>query len=342
MAPHRLFCTDQMLLLIIEHREERPYNSVYAVIDKLSDIYIETANVGEFLDYTKTNPILKHLAKRPHREVKFFDRPIEKEIEEALANDIFLLLPPESNSYVGYREKRGLLVTYSLPDLQVIDDLCRKHFRPYSLLTEKQINRLNGNEYEDIKSWKEVFDTLSPTPINSAIIIDNYIFAKNNISYNKYSLYSIIKSLVKSNLQVTFHLTIFTYNENGLLKKDKIEQVIKEIHDLNLGLEVKVSIVVHMDKDEFHDRMILTNYHRITSGIGFSVINSKGVIQKDAEGDIIATFHNIENLESYNSMSHKHAQMLCKVKHIYDKVNSGSEYYGFIVGDTFNNRLISN
>ena len=341
MSAHRLFCTLQTLLSVIGRRKERPYSSVCSVIEKLSDLYIECNGKEELIYYTKVNPVFNKLVKQISRKIIPIIS-IKEEIRLPNPDDIFLMLPPESRQYIGYREKKGLLITYSLTDLQVIDDICNKHFRPYSLLTDDQKKNLKAHdeEYEDIKSWKEVFDKLSPTPINSAIIIDNYIFHDDSNKL-QYSLYNIIKSLVPDGLQIPFHLTIFVYNKDGELKEDKMKCIVEDIHALKLGSDIKVSIIAHTNGFETHDRMILTNYHLMTSGRGFGVIDCKGVY-KPAQGVVYSTFHNIDNLMSYTSIKHQHSQILDWLKDIYIDHKGMNALYAFEVGDTFNNRLISN
>ncbi|MCH5345878.1 MAG: hypothetical protein J1E63_02140, partial [Muribaculaceae bacterium] len=245
-----------------------------------------------------------------------------------------------SSQYSGYREKYGLLVTQSLTDMQVIDDLCYTHYRPFNLLTEKQKNRLkeHGEEYEDISTWKDVFNAINIVPINSAVIIDNYIF--NHFDRRKQSLYSIIKELVPQNLKIPFHLTIFINNENGKVEKQKMEQVIKEIHELKLGATINVSIVAHTIKNETHDRHILTNYHLITSGKGFGVIDYRNV-QENTKGEIVSTFHNIEYMPAFTTHKHQHSQLLDWMKDIYVDRKGMNAIYAFEIGDKFENRLLS-
>ena len=145
--------------------------------------------------------------------------------------------------------------------------------------------------------------------------------------------------MVPKGLAIPFQLTIFLHNKNGELKKEKMEQVISEIHKLKLGSEIKVSIVAHTSGDVTHDRNILTNYHLITSGRGFGVIDSRGVKQ-NAQGEIKSTFHNISFLPSTNSIKHQHSHILNWMKDIYNRGRGMESVYAFKVGDDFHNRLL--
>lgn len=337
MAAHRIFCTKDTLYEVIRLRKERPYSTVLSTIEKLGNVYVECASESELKGLAAENPIINKLLKRVNRDIKAI-KSIVYEIKNFRADDIYLMTPPESRHYVDYRYKMGLLVTTSITDMQIIDDLCHTHYRPYNLLTDSQKSRLqqHGEEYEDISSWKDVLDATQVTPINAAIIIDNYIF--HAFDRRKPSLYSLIMALVPEGLSIPFHLTIFVNNGKNDLKKEKMEQVVKEIHELKLGSEIKVSIVAHMSGEITHDRKILTNYHLITSGRGFGVIDNKGV-HENAQGEVKSTFHNINLIPSYTSDKHIHSQVLDWMKEIYIH-KKGDGLYAFKVGDDFDNRLL--
>lgn len=340
MAGHRIFCSIYTLSEIIRLRKDRPYSTVLSTIEKLGDLYLEVRSKEELLSLASINPIVKKLLKRPSRSITCI-KSVLQDVKSPRADDIFLLLPPESKPYIGYRERMGILLTTSLTDMQVIDDLGTIHFRPYHLLTVDQKRKLkeHGEEYEDISSWRDVFATINVVPINAAIIIDNYLLS-SNFDRRRTSLYNLIQAIVPKGLTIPFQLTIFLYNKSGELKKGKMEQVISEIHDLKLGSKIEVSIVSHTSGDVTHDRNILTNYHLITSGRGFGVIDSRGVKQ-NAQGEVKSTFHNINFLPSTNSIKHQHSHILDWIKDIYIDRRGMNSLYAFEVGDVFDNRLLS-
>lgn len=339
MACHRIFCNKYTLSEVIRLRKDRPYSTVLSTIEKLGDLYLEIGSKEELLSLASVNPIINKLLKRPSRNIICVTSALQ-EVKNPRSDDIFLLLPPESKPFVNFREKMGILLTTSLTDMQVIDDLGTIHYRPYNLLTADQKRKLreHGEEYEDISSWKDVFATINVKPINAAIIIDNYLLS-SNFDRRRPSLYNLIQAIVPKGLSIPFHLTIFLYNKNGELKKERMEQVISEIHELKLGSAIRVSIVAHTSGDVTHDRNILTNYHLITSGRGFGVIDSRGVKQ-NAQGEIKSTFHNISFLPSTNSIKHQHSHILDWVKDIYNRKKGMESLYAFIVGDDFHNRLL--
>lgn len=322
---------------VIRLRKDRPYSSVFSVIEKLSDIYLESIDKAQIIKLASLNPIVNKLLKRVNRKI-IPAKEIKTEIKSFKTDDIYLMLPPESSEFSDFRESKGILVTKSLTDLEYLGDLCQTTLRPFNLLTEKQKGQLrkHNEEYEDIDSWEDVFKGITIEPINSAVIIDNYLF--NNFEGRKLSVYSIIKQLVPDKLKIPFHLTIFIYND-GKLKKDKMEQVIKEIHDLKLGSPIMVSIVAHTIKDDTHDRYILTNYHLINSGRGFGIFDFRNV-KHNAKGQISSTFQNIDFLHSFNSFKHQHSQLIDLLKDIYIDKKGMESVYAFEVGDDFDNRLL--
>lgn len=340
MAAHRLFCNIQTLSEVIRLRKDRPYSSVYAIIEKLSDVYLESIDKAQLMRLAITNPIIKKLLKRSNRKL-IPAKSIKEEIKSYRPDDIYLMDPPDSSKFADYRINHGVLVIKSMSDMVYLENLCYSHFRPFNLLTDRQKQklRLQKEEFEDISSWTEVLDVIKIEPINSAVIIDNYLLDK--FERRSYSLYNLIKALVPEGLVIPFHLTIFLYNKNGNLnlKKDKLSQVIEEIHNLRLGSEIKVSIVAHTHNDLSHDRNILTNFHLINSGRGFGVIDSRGV-KENAQGEIKSTFHGIEYLNSSISVKHQHSHLLEWMKDIYaDNIGVETSYF-FEIGDKFDNRLL--
>lgn len=340
MASHRLFCNIQTLSEIIRFRKDRPYSSVYAIIDKLSDVYLESIDKAQILRLALKNPIINKLLKRSNRKL-VPTNSIKEEIKSFYPDDIYLMSSPDYSQYADYRISHGILAIKSLADMEYLESMCYSHFRPYNLLTEKQKHMLHvqKEEFEDISSWMEVFDSCKIEPINSAAIIDNYILDKFERRF--YSLYNLIKALVPNGLVIPFHLTIFIYNKNGNLnlKKDILNQVIEEIHNLKLGSKIKVSIVAHTHNNLTHDRNIITNFHLINSGKGFGVIDSRGV-KENAQGEIKSTFHGIDYLNSPTSVKHQHSHILEWIKGIHSNNRGVETDYFFEIGDEFDNRLL--
>lgn len=221
MAAHRIICTIDTISEVIRLRKERPYSTVWTAIEKLGDLYLQIDSKAELLSMAAANPLINKLVKRPSKSISCI-KSVSTEAETPHADDIFLLLPPESKSFADYREKMGVLLTSSLTDMQVIDDICSFHYRPFNLLTADQKRKLqeHGEEYEDISSWKDVLSTFKLAPINAAVIIDNYLLS-SNFERRHPSLYNLIQALVPDGLAIPFHLTIFLYNKNGELKMRK-------------------------------------------------------------------------------------------------------------------------
>lgn len=130
MAAHRIFCTKDTLSEVIRLRKERPYSTVLSTIEKLGNVYVECTSESELKGLAAQNPIINKLLKRVNRDIKAI-RSMDSEIKNFRADDIYLMTPPASRPYVDYKHKMGLLVTTSLTDMQMIDDMCYTHYRPY-------------------------------------------------------------------------------------------------------------------------------------------------------------------------------------------------------------------
>ena len=151
---------------------------------------------------------------------------------------------------------------------------------------------------------------------------------------------NLLQALVPKGLAIPFHLTFFVYNDGKLLKEN-MEKVISEIHGLKLGSRIEVSIIAHDSKEMTHDRMILTNYHLITSGHGFGVIGDRGVTY-NAQGEVVSTFYGIDHRPAIYSLKNRHSHNLTWVKDIYNKEDRENiSCRAFEVGDNFRNRLLT-
>lgn len=111
-------------------------------------------------------------------------------------------------------------------------------------------------------------------PCDAAIIFDRYILKKPSDLEN--NLFAILSNVIPDNLQNDFDLTIMVKKSecsDFLKSKNKIELFLKK----NFNSRVKVGFVL-AEKDLPHDREILTNYYRISSGNSFNYYSSQNNI----------------------------------------------------------------
>lgn len=111
-------------------------------------------------------------------------------------------------------------------------------------------------------------------PCDAAIIFDRYILKKTSDLEN--NLFSILSNLIPNDVENDFHLTIMAKKSecpDFFESKNKIESFLMK----NYNSRVKVGFVL-ADKDLPHDREILTNYYRISSGNSFNYYSSQNNI----------------------------------------------------------------
>ena len=322
--------------IVKQRKSSGPHKIAYELLKKLCDIYVDIPK-QDFLKLCDDNDVLKILLKREHRSIETFS-DVDKQLREAKADDLFFFSNIDKKRANSEKKTKGLfLIPQS--DLHLLERACYNQYRPFNLAPKKSRDSIGEVEFEPIYSWKEVFKGVDMTPINAAVITDNFMFTEKFSERKEYSLYALLKEIVQPTLEIPFHLTIFFNNEKGMFKKAEAEDIVKEIHSLNLCKDLKVSIVSHVVKNTTHDREILTNYHYMYSGKGFSVIDSRG-IQEVAKGEIKSVYHCISTIPTQTTAKHLHTQTLNWLKQIYDGKRGTTPACAFTVGDDFKNRLL--
>ena len=120
-------------------------------------------------------------------------------------------------------------------------------------------------------------------PCDAAIIFDRYVLKKPSDLDN--NLFAILSNLIPKNGLNEFHLTIMAKKSecsDFLKTKNKIETFLNK----NYNSKVKVGFVL-ADKDLPHDREILTNYYRISSGNSFNYYSPQNNIVVNTKLDFI-------------------------------------------------------
>lgn len=347
MALQTIYCTKETLLEIIKERKSSPRKSDYAILSKLSDIFVSMTE-DDFKKLESTNPVIQQLRMRSNKSLKVCETI--PGITELNGQDIVITDVFSQDEAKKIRDAMGVLVV-SIKDQYYLYKLVHSNIRPFSLYSKSQIETLkeDGEEYEDIHTWREVFDKIQTLPINAAIINDNYLFKATANKRKDFSLYDIISSLVPRGLEIPFHLTIFYNVNDSELSDDQFYDIIDDIHNLDLGSKILVNIVGHNVKDTTHDRYIITNYHIAYSGRGFNVVDNEDV-QETAAGEVACVFYGIDELNlGIETKKHRHRHILNFLKEIYfDKRQKRGHYTkskreeGAIVeyGDEFENRLL--
>lgn len=338
----------------------------YKVIDNLGTIYtdlskkdINTIVQEKGTDNEPTNRanLYLHLVGRDNLELKSVeDWTGFSELNYAdISHQIIFKDNCRKKECETIRKNFGCLVmTTDGNDLFLLKKMAHKPHE-FMLIPDNKIDKITKKPlrtmkfYQYMESWRDALlecagDTTKEivTPINSLILSDNYMFGKNFEARKEESLLSILDVLIPDKLSTEFHLTIFTFNgnnDNNLLRKETAESLVDEIKSKKPQLKLLVNIVAHNVNSSTHDRHIITNYHVIHSGVGFSVIDRNG-IQEVANGSIVSVINGIDEVRQQSlTQKHKHRQMLDWFNDIFVSEQPQSEYF-YKVGDNFVNRLL--
>ncbi|MFC5193759.1 hypothetical protein ACFPH8_00320 [Bizionia hallyeonensis] len=282
MRAHNLFCSEDCLEEIFVFKEE--HQTVYNIIDKFCDVILDL-DPQEITEKIKENPILNALFKRENAGL-IGDKDKYKKLSnnefENFLNDV-LILDLEENIVENIREKFGILA-FKLGGSFMTD---QNHHFGYTI----------DNKAESLKCWSELFKYKPVKPINSAIIIDNFMWNDLNKykDENNDNIYPILENLIPKTLEIPFHLLIVLQNKAGGLNKEKAKEIINKMSKKIIRKNgIEISIVTQTDTKTFHERLILTNYHYIYSHKGF-VSFSNGKIKNETNGDRNWVFKDINN-----------------------------------------------
>ena len=176
-------------------------------------------------------------------------------------------------------------------------------------------------------SWANLLD--NHPPLNSLIIADPYLMKD---SYFDKNLFPILDKLIPNkNFEETFHITLITGSQANVspnLINEKYENIKNfigtKISDFKLGFYVVPGNIMH-------DRILITNYFYIASGIGFNLFKRDGTIKSDT----VLTWSAI--CTSDNSQTYK--KELLKLHGYVSKCHNNFPSTPQIIGDKHNRLL---
>jgi len=254
-------CLDEIFLFKSDEHE-----FLYNIITNYSHVMIDLED-DEFEKLINDNPFVKSLLKRPDKHIyplkKFFDN-IEDEDLSSFPRDIFLL--NKSKSFCDSRiDKYGVLVL-NTDNLSNVEILAKRQYRSYENGDITETNENNNSS----KGWQSFMRTFNIMPVNSVVVIDNFIF--NNPESGINNITNLIGSIMPQNLESNFQVLIVIDNRNVTYNFENLENLKNEIQsklEKNVGYEINVGIVTHPLNQEFHHRFSISNYHIIKSSYGF-------------------------------------------------------------------------
>ncbi len=263
MTLQTVYCSKDIFEdIVLSENDANELGILYKVLRDYSNVVIDI-NEDEFLDEIKNNAFYKAFIKREASEFitlpDFFNN-LEEENLENFPTDVFLVDKPiEFTS--GIRANKGILVLNS-GELDIINKM-------HQPLTCKFSKGSKGK----FSAWTELFDSKDMHPINSAVIIDNYLFNDYQV-YRSDNLLKILTSLIPRDLSIPFHLTLLYENNEVKYKQERVVNIIKDLKGFivrELGIDIEIGIIAFIGEQQFHHRAILTNNYFISSDRGFNI-----------------------------------------------------------------------
>lgn len=319
--------------IFLFQKESDNHRLLYDLVMDYSHVMIDLEK-DKFDSLIRVNPFIKALVKRVDKKTydlkDFFDN-LDNDDLSNFPRDLFILNKPKNNCR-NLSEKQGILVL-SHDDLSGIENLANRNRKSFEKGKKMESNSLKG--------WQVYFKNTRAKPLNSLIIIDNYIL--RSVSTGKMNLLNILRGLMPDNLDSEFHILIVTDNRDVKFYNQKLEEIridILAVLKKQFNYDIKIGFVTHSMENEFHQRVIITNYHITTSDYGYDCFDTAGIVQKDNEVTTTGAYYTLKHREGdpeINSIVKKLKavkQLINKNKNISSNVQTN-----LLVGD-FENRLL--
>lgn len=303
---------------------------LFKIVEEFYDLTLDI-NEEEIFELIKENPVANYFFKRDTASLisaKDDFKKIDKGDYLPFSNDILLF---DDNVNTGeIRNKFGVLA------LNLEDDfLDFQNFNfGYTLEPDKKCK---------FQCWADVIDPKPFIPVNSAILVDNFIW-KNKTEFHKENtenLYEIIAKIIPEELTVPFQLLInIDFRHTGIEKKEaeeKLKKIKKNLEKLT-DKKIEVGISSHSNPKLFHSRVILTNHHYFYSDRGFTILKN-GKIKDATYGTRNWVFYGIKNYVGEIN-KHHHNNLIRNLK-ISTKYNASLDTDSIYNVGEWNNRLLN-
>lgn len=243
------------------------WKKIFNIIAKKSNLCIDSKD--ELYNKYSENPIVRNLIKTTQGggskllvDKGHFDKIVSDKLDlkkTSKACPIFCLSEPKNNY------NTGVFIANSKNYLEEFGKVTRES---YSKSISKKETKF---------SWANLLD--NHPPLNSLIIADPYLMKD---SYFAKNLFPILDKLIPNkNFEETFHITLISGSKANVspnLINEKYENIKNfignKISDFKLGFYVVPGNIMH-------DRILITNYFYISTGIGFNLFNRDGTKKTD-------------------------------------------------------------
>lgn len=270
--------------------------TLYKILDEFYDVVIDI-DEDKLFELLTENPILNYFFKRENASLIFdngeFETLNNQEYDKLLNNIIILEDDVDVNKI---RSEYGIMAIHN--NDKYLEN--NEYNFGYSFNKRDKVK----------KTWVDVFGVEKITPINSAIIVDNYLWSDHE-SFNDDNVnnfYPIFSNLIPKTLKISFHILMVIQNKGGAIIPKKAQEKISKFKrklEKETGVEIEIGFVSQTDTSTFHERYILTNYHYISSHKGFTVFD-KGRVKTETNGERNWVFKDIKN---YFGEIRKHQQL---------------------------------
>lgn len=323
-----LYCNSDLkdILFLMEEDE-----ILYKMLDGFYDLVLNITD-DEIFELIKENPIANYFFKRDSgsllSDIDAFRKLDNKDYID-FSNDIIIC--EEDINTEEIRDKYGVLA------LQIDEQFLEYQNYNFGYTIE-------SNKECKFKSWNDVVEPKPFTPVNTAVVVDNFLWSKKDCDFhndNSENLYAILSKIIPKNLEIPFQVLLNIDNRNTGINKAEAQEKLKKVKN-NLekitGKTVEVGISSHTDPKLFHSRVILTNYQYFHSDRGFTIFKD-GRIKASTYGTRNWVYYGIDNY--VGEINKHHHQNLIRNLKTSTSFNERTETDAIYNIGTWKNRLLN-
>lgn len=251
-------------------------------------------------------------------EKSFPSRPIKGNLCSSLSPEQLSSVYLINDEKVNHLKSQGYIMIGGIGE--ELDLLGSLWYEDYQFSTPKSI--------DEITSWKDLDSYINPCM--DIVMIDGFIF--KDATLLKSNLYPLINVLSSKGKLKRVNVVIVSTEmfQTGEIRTS-YETVLKELKksiEATTGIKPNVTIATLPQNDRRHDRHVITNYNRFTSGDSFVYLGSDG--SQISRGDDVSIISLAS--QTYKRQTDK---ILGKVQERLNKISKGDR----IIGDKISNLL---
>ncbi len=246
--------------------------------------------------------------------------------------DIFLLKMPDEFCD-NKQQDHGVLVLNgnSLGKAETFKKRFRNSYRKNELISVE-----NGQR----KGWQSFVHQFHLNPINSIVLIDNYVL--QNANSGKNNLIALFKSLLPHELSTIFHILIIIDNRGQKFLKRRLKDIQTQIQNElqnDVAYPVEVCIATHGIDQNFHSRLLISNYHLIKTDHGFDLFHENGKVKFANEQEFVGMYYTLYHDEGEPEIKMV-SEKLEYVKKVISQIDHELAAGTNIIAGECNNRLL--